>query len=216
MTDETPDDLLPLEPDPTPPLSLSGGSQPPIQPLEIPSSTSTPDSGCCCPRRDPSTDDCHTDWHNTTTAEAAEAAEVVGAAWKTEAMPETQPAALDPQLTASELSQTAPAASSSLVPTGADKQTIWRLTKINLAAIAHAKKAVKMQQLMETCLFAPVERQHQETLAKMQYLWNSGEPLLMDEVKRWLAANPSFQLDLSLPDGAISAIVPHETVTETS
>jgi hypothetical protein len=91
---------------------------------------------------------------------------------------------------------TATAASGWFVPSGADEQTIRRLTRINLAANAHAKKAVKMQQCIETCPFTPAERQRRETAAKMQFLWDSGEPLLMDEVKSWLAADPSRRLNL--------------------
>jgi hypothetical protein len=101
------------------------------------------------------------------------------------------------------------AASGWFVPSGADEQTIRRLTRINLAANAHAKKAVKMQQCIETCLFTPAERQRREAAAKMQFLWDSGEPRLMDEVRRWLAKDPTRKLDLSVPAGADSASVPH-------
>ena len=146
-----------------------------IQPFEttlsLPSPASPNDAAGVVPSPgDPSSDD----WHNCHTPAA--------------------PAA--PATPATATPVTATAASGWFVPSGADKQTICRLTRINLAANAHAKKAVKMQQCIETCLFTPDEQKRRYAAAKMQFFWDSGEPLLMDKVKRWLAADPSRRLNL--------------------
>jgi hypothetical protein len=82
------------------------------------------------------------------------------------------------------------------LPPGASPETIRHLTRIWLAAGAHAEKAVRIQQLAEIDLFDADERKHRETVAKMQFFWKSGEPLLMAEVKAWLAADPSRKLNL--------------------
>jgi len=72
----------------------------------------------------------------------------------------------------------------------ADTQTIRRLIKIRLIAIQHAKKAVQSQSGIEGRRFSPQEREQRETVAKMRFLWESGEPSLMDEVLAWARANP--------------------------
>ncbi len=110
----------------------------------------------------------------------------------------------------------APAASNLPQPAGASPRETWRLTGIRLEAMKRAKRVVKQQGLIEGQLFDPAERQCRETAAMMQFLWDSGDPVWMDEVKRWLAADPSRKLDLSVPTGAISASITHENVTETS
>ncbi|NHC35954.1 hypothetical protein [Scytonema millei] len=74
----------------------------------------------------------------------------------------------------------------------ADTQTIRRLIKIRLIAIQHAKKAVQSQSLIEGRRFSPQEREQRETVAKMRFLWESGEPILMDEVLAWARANPDL------------------------
>ena len=74
----------------------------------------------------------------------------------------------------------------------ADTQTIRRLIKIRLIAIQHAKKAVQSQSLIEGRRFSPQEREQRETIAKMRFLWESGEPVLIDEVRSWARANPDI------------------------
>lgn len=175
--------------DHTPPLNEGRGADggqphahsvqgtPPIPPLEISSTpleiSSTP---LLFPRRDPSTDDCHIDCHTP----AAPAASTPRA---------TAPAA--PTTVA-----TPPAASGWSVPSGADEETIRRQIRIRLDAMTRAKKAVKMQESIERRLFTPTEREHRETVARMEFLWRSGEPELMEDVRRWLAADPSRSLNL--------------------
>jgi hypothetical protein len=65
-----------------------------------------------------------------------------------------------------------------------------RLIKIRLEAINKAKKAVRIQGLLENQISTWQEREQQETIAKMRYLWESGEPILMDEVRSWARVNP--------------------------
>lgn len=79
-----------------------------------------------------------------------------------------------------------------------DTQTIRRLIKIRLIAIQHAKKAVQSQSLIEG-RFSPQERELRETIAKMRFFWQSGEPILMDEVLAWARANPDLLPEV-LPD----------------
>ncbi|MDV2998368.1 MAG: hypothetical protein N4J56_008073 [Chroococcidiopsis sp. SAG 2025] len=74
----------------------------------------------------------------------------------------------------------------------ADTQTIRRLIKIRLIAIQHAKKAVQSQSGIEGRKFSPQEREQRETIAKMRFLWESGKPVLMDEVLAWARANPDL------------------------
>ena len=64
-----------------------------------------------------------------------------------------------------------------------------RRTKIRLEAISKASKAVRIQ-VLSNQISTWQERERQETIAKMRYLWQSGEPVLMDEVRAWAAANP--------------------------
>lgn len=64
-----------------------------------------------------------------------------------------------------------------------------RRTKIRLLAISKAKKAVRLL-VLENQISTWQERERQETIAEMRYLWQSGEPVLMDEVRAWAAANP--------------------------
>lgn len=66
---------------------------------------------------------------------------------------------------------------------------LCRRTKIRLEAISKAKKAVRIQ-VLSNQISTWQERERQETIAKMQFLWQSGEPILMDEVRSWARANP--------------------------
>jgi hypothetical protein len=105
----------------------------------------------------------------------------------------------------------APAAPEVPMPTGASPRETWRLAGIRQAARKRAERAVKLQSLAEGRLFDYDERQRRETAATMQFLWDSGEPVWMDEVRLWLAADPSRKLDLSVPTGANSASISHYT-----
>lgn len=92
----------------------------------------------------------------------------------------------------SNLVPVAPVASAApKIPIAADPEVTRRLTRIWLAAISHAKKAVDVQSLISG-RFSPQEREQRETIAKMRYLWSSGEPLLMDEVRAWASSNPDL------------------------
>jgi hypothetical protein len=66
---------------------------------------------------------------------------------------------------------------------------LCRRTKIRLEAISKASKAVRIQ-VVSNQISTWQERERQETIAKMQFLWQSGEPILMDEVRSWARANP--------------------------
>lgn len=92
-----------------------------------------------------------------------------------------------------------PAVPVSKIPIAADPLVTRRHTRIWLAAISHAKKAVRVQSLIEGRRFSPQEREQRETIAKMRYLWSSGEPMLMDEVRSWASSNPDLLPEV-LPD----------------
>jgi hypothetical protein len=72
-----------------------------------------------------------------------------------------------------------------------------RRTKIRLEAISKAKKAVRIQ-VLEKQIFTKQERERLETIAKMRFFWESGEPVLMDEVRSWALSNPNA-LPYALP-----------------
>lgn len=92
----------------------------------------------------------------------------------------------------SNLVPVAPVASAApKIPIAADPEVTRRLTRIWLAAISHAKKAVDVQSQIEG-RFSRQEREQRETIAKMRYLWSSGEPLLMDEVRAWASSHPDL------------------------
>ena len=78
------------------------------------------------------------------------------------------------------------------IPIAASPEVTRRLTRIWLAAISYAKKAAQEQSLIEGRRFSPQERERRETIAKMRFLWESGEPMLMDEVLAWARANPDL------------------------
>lgn len=91
----------------------------------------------------------------------------------------------------------APAASS--VP----PETIRRLIKIRLEAIQKASKAVRIL-VLEKQISNWQERERQETIAKMRFLWESGEPILMAEVLAWARANPDALPELPSDESALS------------
>jgi len=86
-------------------------------------------------------------------------------------------------------------------------ETIRRLIKIRLEAIQKASKAVRLQMLAENRLIRGEERERLETIAKMRFLWESGEPILMAEVLAWARANPDALPFVLPPDeSAISSV----------
>jgi len=95
---------------------------------------------------------------------------------------------------------TAPAASK--IPTAADPALTRRFTRIWLAATRHAEKLVRQQLLIEGHSLSYQERSRRETIAKMRFLWDSGEPLLMDEVRVWAAANPGILPEVQLVEAS--------------
>lgn len=92
-----------------------------------------------------------------------------------------------------------PAAPKVPQPTGPSPRETWRLMGIRLEAAKKAKTAVRLQALAERCLLDPDERQRRETVVTMQFLWDSGDPVWRQEVKLWLAADPSRRLNLESP-----------------
>jgi len=73
-----------------------------------------------------------------------------------------------------------------------DPAATRRLTRIWLEATKHAKKAVSASAFHEKRIFSREEQLQRETAAKMRYLWDSGEPLLIAEVKAWAEAHPGI------------------------
>lgn len=65
-----------------------------------------------------------------------------------------------------------------------------RIAGIKVKARPIAEKAVRIQEQLESIRFSAQERERRITIAKMRFLWESGEPVLMDEVRAWAAANP--------------------------
>jgi hypothetical protein len=67
---------------------------------------------------------------------------------------------------------------------------LWRITKIRLEATLKAQKQLQWQALSAIRRFTGEERERYETLFKMQFFWQSGEPILMEEVTAWALATP--------------------------
>lgn len=80
-----------------------------------------------------------------------------------------------------------------------------RIARIRVEARPYAEKAVRIQEQLESSRFSTQERERRITIAKMRFLWESGEPTLMREVTEWAHANPDA-LPEALPlDGLAGA-----------
>lgn len=73
-----------------------------------------------------------------------------------------------------------------------DLKRLGRLTRLKVEAKSYALKTARQQALHEKRFFSREERERRETIAKMEFLWNSGEPVLMDEVRVWALVNPGI------------------------
>ena len=80
-----------------------------------------------------------------------------------------------------------------------------RRTKIRLIAISKASKAVRIQ-VLENQISTWQEQKRQETIAKMRFLWQSGEPILMDEVREWALSNPDALPEVLPPDESVLSV----------
>jgi hypothetical protein len=76
---------------------------------------------------------------------------------------------------------------------------LWRITKIRLEATLKAQKQLQWQALSAIRRFTGEEPERYETLFKMQFFWQSGEPILMDEVTAWALATPGVIMTDSGP-----------------
>ncbi|MES1026598.1 hypothetical protein ABN584_27270 [Gloeocapsa sp. BRSZ] len=94
-------------------------------------------------------------------------------------------------------------------------ETIRRLTKIRLQAVCKAQKAVRYLVLHERRIFSPQERKRHEDIAKMRYLWESGEPVLIAEVRAWAISHPDALPEvLPIDESALSGMRSKSTVKE--
>ncbi|MCY7284268.1 MAG: hypothetical protein LH679_12715 [Cyanobacteria bacterium CAN_BIN43] len=97
------------------------------------------------------------------------------------------------------------------IPVADDPKTTRRLIRIFLDANNRAEKAVKQQQSLSQKRLSYEERSRLLTAAKMRFLWESGEPLWIDEVKKWATADPSiFPEALPQPAESASEFLPLE------
>ena len=76
---------------------------------------------------------------------------------------------------------------------------LWCITKIRLEATLKAQKQLQWQALSAIRRFTGEERERYETLFKMQFFWQSGEPILMEEVTAWALATPGVIMTHSGP-----------------
>jgi hypothetical protein len=74
-----------------------------------------------------------------------------------------------------------------------------RITKIRLEATVKAQKQLRWKALSAIRPFTGEERERYETLFKMQFFSQSGEPILMEEVTAWASATPGVIMTDSGP-----------------
>jgi len=94
---------------------------------------------------------------------------------------------------------------------------LWRITKIRLEATTKAQKQLRWQALSAIHRLTGEERKRHETLFKMQFFWQSGEPILMGEVTAWVSATPGvFMTDSgpALVDEVQSNLLSERSLTE--
>ena len=77
-------------------------------------------------------------------------------------------------------------------------ELIRRLINLRLEAGRRGRTAARMQQLVQGRLLSLQERHRLEAIAKMQFLWESDEPILRAEVRAIVAANPGILPELPL------------------
>lgn len=76
---------------------------------------------------------------------------------------------------------------------------LWRITGIRLKATVKAQKQLRLQAISATRSFTGEERERYETLFRMQFFWQSGEPILMEEATAWASATPGVIMTDSGP-----------------
>jgi hypothetical protein len=79
------------------------------------------------------------------------------------------------------------------------QRDLWRITKIRLEATVKAQKQLRWKALSAIRPFTGEERERYETLFKMQFFSQSGEPILMEEVTAWASATPGVIMTDSGP-----------------
>lgn len=140
----------------------------------------------CSSGRDPSADDCHTNRHSAAPLDQSQDTPVAATAPAAPVALEALQAALK-------------AFDFSSAITGQSPQVVRCLTTVWLNANAHAKKAVRIQQMDESCKFDTVERERREIIAKIQFFYRSSEQLVRKMVAAMLLDNPQL-IDLILND----------------
>jgi len=78
------------------------------------------------------------------------------------------------------------------IPTVADPEASRRFTRIYLAARSYAEKTVKQQAVSEGRIFPLKERSQLLTAAMWRFVWESGEPLYMDQVRQLVKDQPDI------------------------
>jgi uncharacterized protein YijF (DUF1287 family) len=67
---------------------------------------------------------------------------------------------------------------------------LWCITGIRLQATVKAQKQLRLKVLSAIRPFTAEEQERYETLFRMQFFWQSGEPILMEEATAWASATP--------------------------
>jgi hypothetical protein len=74
--------------------------------------------------------------------------------------------------------------------TSKSPKDLWRITGIRLQATVRAQKQLRLKALSAIRPFTAEEQERYQTLFRMQFFWQSGEPILMEEVTAWASATP--------------------------
>ncbi|HEY9653759.1 MAG TPA: hypothetical protein V6C95_24060, partial [Coleofasciculaceae cyanobacterium] len=96
-------------------------------------------------------------------------------------------------------------------------EDLWRITGIQLKATVKAQEQLRWQAISATRSFTWEERERYKTLFKMQFFWQSGEPILMEEVTAWVSATPGVIMTDSGPalvDEVQSNLLSERSLTE--
>ena len=65
-----------------------------------------------------------------------------------------------------------------------------QVAMLRVQAIAHFQKVVKQQRLAANRFIKGPELKHLEQVARMQFYWQSGSPMLRAEARTWARTNP--------------------------
>jgi hypothetical protein len=89
-----------------------------------------------------------------------------------------------------------------IAPAQLDLKALGRQVRLRVEAASHARQAVRQQALHEKRFFSREDRERREAIAKFQFFWRSGEPVLQREATEWATAHPE-----DLPE-ALPAVAP--------